>query len=1133
MPAAEWVAEFLDRRHLANPDGRPLYGYRCTAAEFEQIGTLCRGIPFNQAANRCVGSTSAVFCLFAAEWWKRHHDGGPWRWHEILTLVDWPYRGLTPPLYEAVENGLSFWKRHVLRVGSDSGFLVTLACEGGLPLRLVEEETNLRTYFHHLLKEFHIFGPSGVPARDLAERVAHHLPRSFRQPIVYELGGELIEQIWSLQAKVEGTDDPVAELDRIEPSWRDNLPLVIEDPTATLLLTNLVVDASRMARRRTSGIALLRMLSLRDDAWQLHAELRAPSRLPEETLLSALGTPPQGLPSRLQLLANFGTGTGSLYAQAMRISRTDPIQYLVETYQARGEAVGPLATEEVRLEVRARDDRLGELPVAGAAALGDAPWVFVPNANDSRTLDFVGEGSVRTRYPNAFVAVPPGWQVAEQTDSLTGTAIVADFGRPLVPISGTATITSGDDVCIIRCAQQQDEIVSYRLSGEQRPWGPEGAPVLVGPPRLVELPADGVPRTLRLDDMSWRLSNGPPARWAPLSHDCVGEVQLRYVAGGELRFRSQAAILPSEAEVSLEPGRTGKDGALVLSHARRPEVGIEPIDGVTCSVTTDPRTDRVTINLNATGQVPAVVTLYLRWSDHASLRLILPYPTRAVRFVDAQGTALAANRPVSIDRLAGLRAVAIDNDPNAAFAVEARLFADDVDAETANRFVRRYRLHQVTAGRYDLELRTLERDLRASLAGSSDLDATVRLKVESDGRPIAGRDTFVGRFDWRIERDEVAGTIKLVDANMRRPSPEHLANARLITQRLDEPEAEPVTLSPCGEDQWSFAPETRAAAPWLITAWEGWAPRARPTLWVVPPSAERDGDEHAADPLSEAIRCPDPIARYDAIDSCLRMLATDSDSPLWARLLAYMDAFRDLPAPTLDVIARLAHNHSAAAMTLLKARREQFDRVWSTLAQLPFSWSCLPLSAWLEAARCMIEPLRPTNIFRELAPRLFDTFREYGPARRAPLSVVVELIEVEVLELPVNPDGMLARALDPNRKIELLRSFDRIQGELARRESWPPGPSAREHQAQIREIPLELDSLWRRPPTGLGYRDPLLNAPIAAAMGMAFGHEFAAIHLFDLHRLRDIDPDLFDEAQTITLAIAGAWRLQQFPEKRT
>ncbi len=218
----DWLGRFLGSRGLDKPDSSPIYAYRCNDSEFGELGALIRSktrLPI--IADRLSPSDCALFCLYSAEWWRRNHESGPWKWEGILESVGWSGTPIGK-LYPIVREGLHFWNRDLLKTPDHNLFLVTLACEGGLPLRLLRKETaHLRIFFRDSLEEFHYFHRSGETSATIVARVGDRLPRSLRQPVVYQLAGSLVQRIWELQQTIGESKTPVEDLDRLEPEWRN------------------------------------------------------------------------------------------------------------------------------------------------------------------------------------------------------------------------------------------------------------------------------------------------------------------------------------------------------------------------------------------------------------------------------------------------------------------------------------------------------------------------------------------------------------------------------------------------------------------------------------------------------------------------------------------------------------------------------------------------------------------------------------------------------------------------------------------------------------------------------------------------------------------------------------------------
>ena len=183
--AETFIRDFLAAKSRAELNGQPLYRYRIQPEEFDELGAvLTQELRVSEFDQRRIGPKGAMaFCLWASEWWHRNYSAGAWKWMPLLKALGAPE--LAPggtrygELQDLVARGLRAWGRSVYRVGPSKGYLATLVCEGGLPLKLIlREGTPLRHYLKGVLEEFKHFGATETPARDLAERLRHRLPGS-------------------------------------------------------------------------------------------------------------------------------------------------------------------------------------------------------------------------------------------------------------------------------------------------------------------------------------------------------------------------------------------------------------------------------------------------------------------------------------------------------------------------------------------------------------------------------------------------------------------------------------------------------------------------------------------------------------------------------------------------------------------------------------------------------------------------------------------------------------------------------------------------------------------------------------------------------------------------------------------
>jgi len=79
------------------PDGRPLYAYKCRDEEYERLKEMvCEQMAAEWSGRRQL-HFAATFCFYAAETFRRRHEGGPWAWETVFAEI-----GHTTPAYPRI-----------------------------------------------------------------------------------------------------------------------------------------------------------------------------------------------------------------------------------------------------------------------------------------------------------------------------------------------------------------------------------------------------------------------------------------------------------------------------------------------------------------------------------------------------------------------------------------------------------------------------------------------------------------------------------------------------------------------------------------------------------------------------------------------------------------------------------------------------------------------------------------------------------------------------------------------------------------------------------------------------------------------------------------------------------------------
>jgi hypothetical protein len=1042
-------------------------------------------------------------------------------------------------LYVVIERGLRFWNRELLTISVGRGFLVTLACEGGLPLRLVRKDGNrLRSYFRALLEEFRIHRRAGRDPEWLAERASQYLPGNLRQKVVYAISGQLISQIWDLQAKAGDASDPVATLDRVDPGWRDRLPLRIEDETAEALLKNLVEEASRLAAAEPTQISVVRRLHKILSGWGLSAEVDLPGVTPASDLTRLLEQHDEtDLGSRLELYALDQADIPHLLAYASQRVRGGVAEYLLEK-PGRSALIlrGAVAATELRIVAAAGSERTAARVLPQGGGLSSLPWVFVSSA-DIDDPKLVGQGSVRTRYPDAWVAaLDSSSPEPEENSSCEPVGRMDGFGRCVYRITGNVRFYDSEGTfCVVRTEQVTEDGPEYLLAGDEVRVNAE-VPVYAASLKLWCFETSGGrAQQIPLGALEWRPAG--KGQWASGSPGSFGLVDIRHAVDGELRFRGRIGIVPPGLSVSWEHGDTYQAGTIALDGLEGGAVGWGDIPGVTIEPTAsgETGTSKVGLRIRADSEPPANLSLILAWPGGADLEIVVPFPAKGARFLTSDGRALANGTAVAFRQLAGIRALATSTRARDKFVVAGKLLAEDASPGLTKVGIWEPLLQSDGVARLDLSY--LAEQFSHLFSASRQLDAHINLRIEDAHGPTpADRRLDIRRFDLEFEPDRVESVVRLVASSAEIVTPEHAAGFKVEARALWDPNREPIALvlEPAGstnpEIRWRIDEATMEPGPWLIIGWEGSWCRFRPLLWTIgdiPENALDDFIESGV--MGDALRIPDPKQRRKAIDAAFRFLDETPKDPNWGLLGEYFTAFQGLPAASLDLFGRLAANPRVAAGLLMRADDSQFDIVWERLDEVPFSWQLVPVEAWVQAAAGLVSHYReqlagfPGDI-EPLIQQVFRTFAERLPEKLEPLALIPDLLtELDVVPGLARKSGLLGLAGSEQGAAILQQRLNEARQDLLRAQAdvqWPQGNEIGCWATGNDELVTKFEGVWLEPPMGVRFRADVLHAPVIAALTSAFDCPTTADLVWEIKRLRRFNERWFDTAYSITLALA-------------
>lgn len=1151
-----WLSAFLAvaqrKAWFQRKESRPpLYRYRCSDEEFQQLQGLLQGqgSALQQAKSR---ELSALFCLYAAEWLRRNHRGGAWTWDGVLKSLSLQLVYNDAQLYALVDQGLRLWGRPVMRDRRRS-FLMSLASEGGVPAELVTQEAaRFRPFFRDLLAEHQLFGAS-TPTAELARGLAAAaLPRSLQRDIVYDLCGDLVTCVHNLQALVQGPGDALAQLDHQRPGWRDDLPLQLSEEASIALVRGLLDDARRVAPHETSRLRISTHLRLEGEQARLHRRVTLPSRLSGAQLGQLFGG--SGLTNTarfiLQLLEESGQ-RGTL-ALLTREGEADKACYVVEAHGREHLVPAPGVPGDLALLlVSASGNRTAIAP--GGEARSELPWVFTadpdPEARQGSAWKLLSEGSVRTREPRVLVAVASKDQVTRETGAEPKrVGFLESMGRTLFLVEGQVRIQcASGGRCVVSTGDLTESFVEPRFVGEQVDTG-RGSVFFRGMPRVLSRMPNGLEKAISPGGLRWRPAHSAQP-WQTLSAECVGAIELRQEEHGETHWQARLAVLPEHSRLELRPQKQQNLGQVIVSGTGASHAGIQPGHGVQVVSLPGPP-DRHGFELLATEAIPPRTRVELRWPKGQHLGLDLVFPAQGACFRGRDGQLLRSGAELVVDRLGGTQVeVFIPGPRGRPPRLSLSLREEKPSAGAAN-----VTLDVAVSGGdrelYTLDLACVEATVRALFACSTELDSRVELEIlgaAGVGGGSRARTLLVKRYDLTFDLGRRAqGELSLLQDSDGEPL--DLERMELRAVPLREPKASEL-LTQVRPGTWHFSPEGRQPGPWLVLGHEsGWS-RVRPTLWTVNP-----GQQTAArSPLDAAILAGFP-ERAEKMKAALQALGRTGDSPDWAVMMAYVDLLTELPASTFAAVVALSEHPATAALALFVRGSQRMEVLWRGLEQLPFSWALVPVRDWRAAARVwstgwrqalspLSEELRAQS--REFFLGEFKALRENIEARMPGLQPVFELLWEEVRQEPrkitvVNgqsirrPSSTAMPAIRhsltellPLLELERRRLIENHEGE-----AWPQAPKLEEERLEfIKGLPPGLKRLFLVETTVTGDRVAVLQAPVLAALCAAWLHPLSLRARLELRRLQDFDPSYFAFVQGTTSRLALAELQASAPER--
>jgi hypothetical protein len=917
-----WLHTFATARATPYPTGASLYALKVSNEEFSSLREELK--QQSRAGFRYNDSTPYAACwlLYASEWWKRCYGGGAWAWKPLFDSIDTPI----PPhlrIQQLVVLGKSYW-----RLGSEmSGgkrFIGEVAIQGGLPLRLIESaQGNVSRLLHAVLRQAITFDLSSTAIRAEVQNLHPLLPRSYRQPAIYDLLGKVVDVVKDLRSryKLKGDKDPFLALQSAYPEWADEFPLRIDGESASQLLRGLVREAGETGRsdRRIPFWMRHQLRFDTDGSTILETRVDVLPSTTIQVIADLFDCLPEQLPTSFQISLILGD---KRFALAECVVRNQDIRMAVQNVQLPSD--GHLFYAKLQLSRYGQTLHTAILP-GGDRLEENAPWVFENAFPVARLLKV---GSVRVSAAAALVCIPKyAWLHSEDGDDVPRTSPVEERTLHLLP-SGTSRVSFKHDLYRIHCGVQGNESDLFQWRGRILDVRSEPTVVYAGIPTLHRVHKDGASSRVPDGQILWSTVAGVE-RAVSESSAPVGMGTLLWKIDKEIQTRQTAVCLPENAMIESEAGSSATTGVIHLKGW--------PVEAVTsedehCHVeaTYDTYTWRVTVTATAS-QIPAQVNLLLAWAGGKAQKLTLPFPGTGAVFLDPTGTRLPPDAEFDVNSLLGARLTLMPGRHGVTWKVCLALKSPRGGQEIASRVFNYGRSCEV-------RLFELIRPIRQMLACTEDLDAYVQIEAVEGGSLRAK--LLVRRYSTRLEIDNTNGAVQY-PPNAFVSDVESLKQLDVFALRITHPEDGPEVLPRARskedrQERWWFNPQSRPAGTWLIYPGSQSRSAFRPLAWSTP------GSELEHQPADEGLRSSIAIAsngaRFAALTNSVAAMTADPGHSDWLMLQELLTHTAHLPLAGLDIWRVFARRPDAMIMALLHLEGFAEHVSQRITEELPFEW---------------------------------------------------------------------------------------------------------------------------------------------------------------------------------------------------
>jgi hypothetical protein len=963
-----WIKEFLFVRGLiSGPDATSLYQYHVTDDEYDELpAVLKQSFPDIESPSYSP-FWSAAFCLFVAEKYRREYDGSG---------LGWSWSGFEEPLSielssllhrEVVKKGLEFWKRPIRLRSNGYDYLGSLFDEGGLPWKLIQSETHgFGRAVRGSVANYYRVKQAGGDVVSVISKYAQYFPQTFRTHEKYLLLASIIEWLMGLAEAypISTVDNPADYLDEKAPGWRKQSPLPVGESNARNLINEWLIDAgkSRAEKKRLESdeknYTCEHWLTGNFADWSIRTDVFLPAEVSIELDECSIQS------TRIEIA--FYEGDNLLKRSGIAHGKiNDDRSKIAVKINSRAIAVPRLKLElPLTVQFLSNGQRVHACYFEGSDVdYSKLPMIFVKEGGQ---LKLLSTASTSITSKHVVVRVPPELNIvgAPECQLLEEDLL----GGKWIDVSENITLSGLGSKVILRF-EPDTTIGKPTLAGTVSLYNTLPNLVYRGWP--IVKTSDGV------EGQPYKLFiNGVPLQY-DYQKNVLGSFALSVVGeSGETLLRRKIGVIPKDLRVLSISASANNPAKVILRSSRKLSVQLisealkaeaqASADGHVIAM--EPRH-----GCHAPEQINLEIRDGINPGDPVVLRL--PYPKTGAQIFNDLGNEVTGQQ-ISLDQLIEMSMTLTPRpDMREQFFVSLELRCQGIP-----NFSRHYPF-VVKNQSQRISLYAFQEDIQQMLGTSSNQDATVRIRVETD-RILKQMD--IVRYNARLEGPNAVGRLEVLADNLANRD----TGLRVSGLRLDDPGATPVdvterTSQGVGMGVFEIPEKMMKNGPWLLFPPTGSVVRFRPSVWITEDLQYTEGG--TAKSLHAAAKQFHPKHNPDAFTPVILAMAGDLAHSGWDYLRSLKSVCSELPLSALESWKALARNTAslAAAVFRLELTPAFCKRISNELAVI---WEAVDVQTWVKARAAQRDFLMEQGIADEFAEKLIED-RIYNVASAIPCFV--------------------------------------------------------------------------------------------------------------------------------------------------